>query len=82
MKENLVACRALAPWISAEYSVSSNCSTLQVTSLHGNRDSRGHTVNADASPLNETQLEHTFIQDRQCTYYVILRHFRAIIVHV
>jgi hypothetical protein len=42
MKDTLVACRALMPWISAEYSVSSTCSTMQATSLRGNRDSRGH----------------------------------------
>ena len=78
VKENLVACCALALWISAEYPVSTNCSTVQATSLHGNRANSGHTVNTDASPLNETQLERTLTQDRQCTYYVTFRHFRAL----
>jgi len=62
--------------------VSSNCSTMQATTLHGNRDSRAHTVNTDVSTLNETELEHTFIRDRQCTYYVTIMHFRANIVAV
>jgi hypothetical protein len=82
MKENLVACCAPTPWISAECPVSSNCSTMQATSLHGNRDSLAHKVNTDVSTLNETELEHTFIHDRPCTYYVTMMQFRATIVVV
>ena len=65
VKDNSVACCALALWVSAKYWVSSNCNTMQATSLHGNRDSRAHKVNRDASPLNETELEHTFVHDSQ-----------------
>ena len=55
---------------------------MQATSLHGNRDNLAHKVNTDVSTLNETELEHTFIHDRPCTYYVTMRHFRANIVAV
>jgi len=82
VKENFVVCCKPAPWILAEYSVSSNCSTMQATNLHGDHDSRAHKVNTDVSTLNEIELQHTFIHDRQCTYYVILRHFRSTIVVV
>ena len=55
---------------------------MQAKSIHGNRDSRAHKVNTDASPINETELEHTFIHERQSTYYVTLRNVRANIVAV